>query len=206
MEATSVSTEALWMGGVAVVLAALITLVGVYLQTSKTLKAERERLDDQLQAEQERLRMQLAHDRATRERGELRNVLDAAAARMDQLAFAAIQAMDAAKAFQQETEQTDDTGAPGVNEKLSALRGELEQMFAQIRSVDGHRAQLGMRLGQDHPALISYVKAREHFSKLHFKLYKAGPDNDEMLEFVKEAGREIGGFERSAFTLIRSEL
>ena len=61
----TVPVEVLWAGAVAVVLSALVTLVGVLWQTRKTLK----------------------HQRALNERSELRNVVDEAAAHLDSVVF-----------------------------------------------------------------------------------------------------------------------
>lgn len=61
----TVPVEVLWVGAVAVVLAALVTLAGVSWQTRKTLK----------------------HQRALSERSELREVVDEAAGHLDSVVF-----------------------------------------------------------------------------------------------------------------------
>jgi hypothetical protein len=209
-EMSSISTEAVWVGGIAVVLAAVITLVGVYLQTAKTLQAERERLDDQLNAEKERLGIQLAHDRATRERAELRAILDSAAASMDELAFAAIQALSAAERLVRaigSDASTGDDDSRGTDSANTAAEEKLDDLFALIRRVDGHSSQMGMRLGVDHPVCVAYKDSRSHFGELHTRLIELDvADGEEATRLMAQAGEKAREFESSASAVIRTEI
>ncbi|HMI82129.1 MAG TPA: hypothetical protein VK480_10110 [Solirubrobacterales bacterium] len=82
-----VPIEAVWAGVAVVVVSALITAAAGYLRTRLTMRAERERLATSLEAEQRRLEAQLkaesdrqieslSHDRAMRDRDEIRLRLD----------------------------------------------------------------------------------------------------------------------------------
>jgi hypothetical protein len=199
-----VSADAIWIGGIAVVLAALITFVGVYLQTVKTLSAERERLDDQLKAERDRLKLQLMHDRATRERAELRNVLDTAGVEMDALAFAAIRAATAAGLDPPDADHPADL--PEVDRE-SLLRQRLDEQFEQHRKVDAHHAQMVLRLGPEHLVVTTYDAARSLFGELQERLMSgAETDFEKSKELIVAAGEKHGEFETHAYLLIGTQL
>lgn len=208
MTTAALSAEALWAGG-AVVVASLVALLGVNLQTARTLKAERGRLDDQLRAEQERLETQLAHDRATQERGELRSVLDNAAACIFELAFAASELMAPVTRIIGDAEEAgkDKSEALALHAADTSRDGKLDAMFALIRRADGHACQIGIRLGSNHPVCEQYSKSKESFSSLHGKLADLDIDQaDELWDAIREAGAAAGEFEFNAFALVRSDL
>jgi hypothetical protein len=201
----ALSGEALWAGG-AVVVASFVAFLGVNLQTARTLKAGRERLDDQLRAEQMRLETQLAHDRATRERGELRGVLDSAVACIYELAFLAAEVISPITSLIEEA-GTDKDKALKTYAEDSSRYTKLDEMFTAIRKADGHASQIGIRLGSNHPVCEHHVASRDHFSTLHEKLAEIDVDQmDEVWEALSNAGTEAGEFEFNAFTLVRSDL
>jgi predicted RNase H-like nuclease (RuvC/YqgF family) len=210
----SIPIEAAWAGVVAVIAAALITALGVYLQTRKTLQAERERLQ-----------IQLSHDRATRERAELRSILDAAATCMDEVAFHVIRALSLAARVKEltsgATEQADtrhsdgdpvnsvekDESANAIDNAIHQLDTKREELFAQIRKADAHTSQLGMRLGVEHPVRTHYRNARNLFADFNTRILDSDLDDDDEIQdsFVK-AGESKRSFESAASELIRAEV
>lgn len=188
-DSNSVSSEALLAGAVAVVAAAVITALAVYFQTKRTLAAEKERLE-----------IQLANDRAIREREELRGVLDEAVARIDLLTMEMQDVKDGRERIESERD-TDARLGKGESEEYDEL---LRTAFKGIGAADTLAGRLALRLGQGHEVVQNYRRA--------WSLYNAYLGESENQDGTPDgaafgaAGRAVGDFMRQSYDLFGTEL
>jgi hypothetical protein len=181
----SVPISVLWAGAIAVVVAAVITALGVALQTRRTLKsAERQ------------LNRQLAHDRAMRERDELRVLVDEAVARLDLLVLESLEA--------REIKRRVDTGnSESADVDPTSLDEQLKKVFGGIREIDTLAGRLAVRLGQHHAAVEAYQAAWRSLGNIYEGLIRGEELTDEVFS---EAGEHAGKFMRECHKLVGSEL
>jgi hypothetical protein len=181
----SVPISVLWAGSLAVVLAAVITAVTVSLQTKRTLRsAERQ------------LAAQFAHERAMRERDELRVLVDEAVARLDVLVLEALEAGRLRSLIDSNGESSEAAGSSG-------LEAELKKIFVGLREVDTLAGRLAVRLGQSHSVVETYQAAWRCFGEIYDALL--GSDGMPKEKF-SEAGEHAGEFMRLCHGLVGSEL
>jgi hypothetical protein len=181
----SVPISVLWAGAIAVVLAAIITAVAVSLQTKRTLRSA-----------EKRLAIELAHERAMRERDELRVLVDEAVARLDVLVLEALEARRSRLQGDSEGEKSNavDSSEPAM---------QLKTVFVGLREVDTLAGRLAVRLGGQHSAVDAYRAAWRCFREIYEGLHSAEgvPEGK-----FSEAGRHAGDFMRQCHNLVGSEL
>jgi hypothetical protein len=200
-ESGSVPVEAVWVGAVGVILAAVITSGALYIQTRRSLRAE-----------EKRLALQLAHDRATREREEFRRLVDDAAAHLDLLTMSVIEAMTSVELLDDEragpvTETVSVNSHDTPSNRSADYSEKLERVFSDIREIDGLKARLSVRLGPDHEAVQKFVAARTCYGRIYEQLINGDvPPVEEQKQAFAEIGVYERGFLLACYRLIGSEL
>jgi len=191
---SSVSPGVLLAGAVAVIAASVITAIALSRQTSKTLNAEKKRLEMQLHDERERLSAQLAHDRAVRERDELRHFADEAAAHFDLLTWEVIELDELREELEGEGKKL--TMSDEFNKTWHAV-------FRGIREADTLSARLALRLGEDHPTAAIYRSGWQLYHEC-LKSMKAEEPRDP--DLFKKGGQAAGAFMRACNDLLAADL
>jgi hypothetical protein len=186
----TVPVEVLWAGAVAVVLSALVTLVGVLWQTRKTLK----------------------HQRALNERSELRNVVDEAAAHLDSVVF---EFMTAISDLREAAEEVSDGFAKSPSELKDdendavgeTYRRAIEDVFAGARKADGLGSRLTIRLGPDSDAVLQYQAATHCLHAMHRQLIDGTLLADGAPEKAfSEIGQHRNAFRDCCYELVGTDL
>lgn len=155
----TVPVDVLWAGAAAVVVAALITVGGVLWQTHRTHK----------------------HERAERERDELRGVVDEAAEWLSGLRFELIEAIT-------ETEAEIASAGGSLDqieddqEFVDTTHDRFELTFASLRRADGFSERLALRLGEEDEAVVEY--------RLAVDILRTIEDRLSSLEFVEREVRQ----------------
>jgi len=186
----TVPIEVLWAGAIAVLLSALVTVGGLLWQTRKTLR----------------------HERALREREDLRVLIDEAAARIDLLVFEVMEAItdlyEIARKASRDFEIPVADLPDDENEVIGkAYEEKNEQLFAAIRECDGFKSRLGLRLGDDHVVVRHYAAATDCLRGMQER-FRANPFEGKKSQGAQFArtGELMGFFRQASYELIGARL
>jgi hypothetical protein len=186
----TVPIEVLWAGAGAVVLAAVVTVLGSLWQSRKTLRHQRE-LD---------------------ERKELRTVIDEAAAHMDALVFDVMNAIADIREVAEEKSEDFSKSPRDLDADANAAIGEtyrraIEEVFAGIRKADGLKSRLAIRLGGEHGAVAAYAEATNYLRLMHRRLIDGTfLDQEAQGETFTGVGRQMDRFRLLCHKLVGTEL
>jgi hypothetical protein len=188
---SSVPIGVLYAGAGAVVLAALLTLLGVWFQTRRTLK----------------------HERALREREELRGLVDEAASHIDAVVFGYMQAFSDVREVAERDLPNGVDDLPGIDDlpedhPLRTLCFEkFDELFRGVRQAAAFKTRLHLRLGPKSPVVTNYdativmlgILQKRFAEQGHWKL-------GENREPFSEAGRSNNAFVEASHQLIGTKL
>jgi hypothetical protein len=185
----SLSEASVLLGAVAVVLAAVIAAVVAIWRTKMSLAAE-----------SERLQAQLDHDRALREREELRGVVDEAIQVIQGSAYLALEL----NRFIQMRSRNEEVEEGVFDEAASDLEG-------LARSLNGFQSRFAVRLQGAAPLTAAVSETRVCVEVLRLALTGAWPvssreDRDEIRDLLTQLDGRIGEFELEARRLVQSLL